>query len=27
LVATSTNQCYPPRIRDLRTIAFAWYEN
>ena len=23
LVATSTNQCYPPRIRDLRTIAFA----
>ena len=23
LVGTSTNQCYPPRIRDLRAIAFA----
>lgn len=23
LVASSTNQCYPPRIRDLRVIAFA----
>jgi hypothetical protein len=23
LVATSTNQCYPPRIRDFRSIAFA----
>lgn len=23
LVATSTNQCYPPRVRDLRAIAFS----
>ena len=23
MVATSTNQCYPPRLRDFRAIAFA----
>jgi hypothetical protein len=23
---TSTNQVYVPRIKDLRTIALAWYE-
>lgn len=26
LVATSTNQTYPPRLKDLRVIALAWYE-
>jgi hypothetical protein len=26
LIGTSTNQAYPPRVRDLRVIAFAWYE-
>jgi hypothetical protein len=24
-VATSTNQVYVPRLKDLRTIALAWY--
>lgn len=26
LVATSTNQVYVPRIKDLRVIALAWYD-
>lgn len=26
LIGTSTNQAFPPRLRDLRVIALAWYE-
>lgn len=26
LVGSSTNQAFPPRIRDLRVIALAWYD-
>jgi hypothetical protein len=25
LVGSSTNQAFPPRLRDLRVIALAWY--
>jgi hypothetical protein len=25
LVMTSTNQVYPPRARNLRVIALAWF--
>jgi hypothetical protein len=24
LIGTSTNQAYPPRVKDLRVIALAW---
>jgi hypothetical protein len=26
IVMSSTNQAYPPRFKDLRSIAIRWYQ-